>query len=401
MTGKTLMILGAGHFMVPAIKTAKEMGLKVLVIDRNPHAEGFRFTDFCENVDITDIDGSIRIAKKYNIDGIIPLNDYGVKTASMVAESRGLVSIKPEIADIAVNKRLMREVWTKKGVPCPKFRISETFNHARDAAEEIGFPVILKPTDSMGGSRGVIKINNIKELEKTFNFSKEYSRSGWILVEEYVTGDECSVESITHKGKTYVLAISDKTKFPPPYRVDKSVTYPTKHSKNVQDKIKKIAENAVHAIGIDVGPSHLELSVTKDGIKLFEIGARTGAGGLIPAVQVPIVYGINMMKETIRIALDEAPEITKEERLYGSDLRFLSPDPGKVKRITGLEEAMNLEGVVVGKCFVKPGDIVNPIRSGTDRPGYLVTRGDNRDDAIQIADSAEKLINIETQEEDA
>lgn len=394
---KTLMILGAGHFMVPAIKTAREMGLRILVTDRNPNAEGFKFADFCEHIDITDIDGSIKIAKKYNIDGIIPLNDYGVKTASMVAESLGLVSINPEIADIATDKQLMREVWTGKGVPCPKFRISRTFEHAENAAEEIGFPVILKPTDSMGGSRGVIRINDVEELKKAFDFSKEYSRSGWILVEEYVTGDECSVESITHMGRTYVLAISDKTKFPPPYRVDKSVTYPTRHSVNVQSRIEKTAENAINALGIDMGPTHLELSVTEDEIKLFEIGARTGAGGLIPAIQVPIVYGINMMKETIRIALGESPRIKREKRLYGSDLRFLSPRPGKVRKITGLEEAMKLEGVVIGACFVKPGDTVNPIRSGTDRPGYLVTRGDDRDDAIQIADTAENLIKIETQ----
>jgi len=399
MTGKkTLMILGAGHFMVPAIKTAKEMGLKVLVTDRNPEAEGFNFADFHEVVDITDIENSIKVAKKYEIDGAIPLNDYGVKTASMIAESLGLIGIKPEVADKAVDKRLMRETWAKAGVPCPDFRILKTFEEAKNAAEEIGFPVIAKPPDSMGGSRGVFKINNMEELKRAFDFAKEYSKSGWILIEEYVDGAECSVESITYKGKTHVLAISDKTKLPPPYRVDKSVTYPTKHPIEVQKEIEKVTKEAIDAIGIDMSASHLELSVTDKGIKTFEVGARTGGGGIIPAIQVPIVYGVNMMKETIKIALGEKPVVNKENKLHGSVLRFITPKPGKVRKITGLVEAMKLKGVVAGASFVKPGDSVSPIRSGTDRPGYLVTEGENREDAIKIADIAESLIKIETEE---
>lgn len=394
---KTLMILGAGHFMVPALKTAKEMGLKVLVTDRNPDAEGFDFADFHEVADITDVENSIKAAKKYNIDGVIPLNDYGLKTASMIAESLGLIGIKPEVADRAVDKRLMREAWANAGVPCPEFRILKIFEEAKDAVEEIGFPVIAKPPDSMGGSRGVLKINDREELKRAFDFAKEYSMSGWILIEEYVTGDECSVESITYNGKTQVLGISDKTKLPPPYRVDKSVTYPTKHPIAIQKEIEEITKKAIDAIGIDMSASHLELSVTDKGIKLFEIGARTGGGGVIPAIQIPVTYGVNMMKETIKIALGERPDVSKGNKLCGSVFRFITPKPGKVKSVSGVEEALNLEGVVAGACFVKPGDTVNPIKSGTDRPGYLVTKGENREDAIRIADRAEGLIKIETE----
>jgi len=396
-SNKTLMVLGVGRFMVPAIKAAKEMGLKVLVTDRDPDAEGFNFADFHEVVDITDVENSINVAKKYDINGVIPLNDYGIKTASMIADSLGLIGIKPEVVDKAVDKRLMRGTWARAGVPCPEFRIVKIFEEAKDAVEEIGFPVIAKPPDSMGGSRGVFKINAMEELKKAFDFAKEYSRSGWILIEKYVYGDECSVEAITYKGKTHVLAISDKTKLPPPYRVDKSVTYPTKHSVEVQKEIEKITKNAIDAIGIDMCASHLELSVTDKGIKLFEIGARTGGGGVIPAIQVPIVYGINMMKETIKIALGEEPIVNKGNKLRGSVFRFITPKPGKVKRVSGVDEALKLEGVVAGACFVKQGDTVNLIRSGTDRSGYLVTKGKNREDAIRLADRAESLIKIETE----
>ena len=92
------------------------------------------------------------------------------------------------------------------------------------------------------------------------------------------------------------------------------------------------------------------------------------------------------------------PVVNKENKLHGSVLRFITPKPGKVKKVSGMEEVLKLEGVVTGACFIKPGDVVNPIQSGTDRPGYLVTRGVNREDAIKIADIAESLIKIETEE---
>lgn len=396
MTGKTLMILGAGNFMVPAIITAKEMGLKVLVTDKNPEAVGFKYADFFETIDITDCEKSIEIAKKYDIDGVVPLSDYGVKTASLISKSLALAGINPDVAEIATDKRLMRKTWGKAGVPCPKFRIIIDFEEARNATDEIGLPVIVKPSDGMGGSRGIMKVKNMSELKNAFDSAKYYSNSGWLLIEEYVFGNECSVESITYKGETNVLAISDKTKLPPPYRVDKSVTYPTEHSIEIQKEIITITKDAIDAIGIVMSASHLELSITDNGIKLFEIGARTGGGGIIPAIQIPHVYGINMMKETIKIALGEKPVINKRSELYGSELRFLTPKPGKVKKITGLEEAIKLEGIVAMECFVSSGDIVDPIKSGSDRSGYLVTKGKNREDAVKIADIAEKLINIET-----
>lgn len=392
---KKILILGAGQFMIPAIKIAKEMGLTVVVSDRNENAEGFYYSDYHATVDITDIEGTLNVAKKYNIDGILPLNDFGVKTAAVIADELSLTGISPDTANLCTDKRLMRKTWEKSGVPCPKFKIVKNYSEAKKTADEIGFPVITKPPDTMGGSRGVVKINNSKELKEAFEFATSFTKQDSILLEEYVFGDECSVESVVYNSDIHVIAISDKTKLPPPYRVDKSVTYPTKHSQKMQNEIKNVTKDAISSLGITNGATHLELSVTDKGIRLFEIGARTGGGGIIAGIQVPIVYGVNMMRETIRIALGEPPEIIFSEKLRGSDFRFLTPKPGTLKRISGVKKALSLENVVTGACFVKPGDIVREVRSGNDRSGYVVTRGESRDQAVSIADKVEGLIRYE------
>ena len=390
------MILGAGHFMIPAIKTANDMDLCVIVTDGNTNAEGFKHAHYHESVDFSNIEKILGVAKKYTIDGIIPLNDYGVKTAAVIAEEMGLCGITPETAELCINKRLMREKWGKSGLPCPKFKAVHDFHESEKVAEEFGYPIITKPPDTMGGSRGVIKIDTKDELKKAFNYAISFTRQNFILIEEYVTGYECSVESISYEGKINVLAISDKTKLPPPYRVDKSVTFPTKHSTEIQEEIQSIAKKAISSLGIKNGASHLELSITENGVRLFEIGARTGGGGIIAAIQVPIVYGVNMMREAIRIALGEPPDFVFNKTLNGSDFRFLTPSPGVVKSVSGVEKALSLKNVVTGACFVNSGDLVHSIQSGSDRSGYIVTRGATRDDAIRIADMAENLIKIET-----
>ena len=381
--------------MIPAIKTAKEMGLKVIVSDRDVNAEGFYHADYHETVDITDIEGTLNVAKKYQIDAVLPLNDYGVKTAAVIAEDLSLTGISPDTANLCIDKRLMRKTWEKSGVPCPKFKIVKNYSEARSTADEIGFPVITKPPDTMGGSRGVVKINNSEELKEAFEFASSYTKQESILLEEYVFGDECSVESVVHKNDIHVIAISDKTKLPPPYRVDKSVTFPTKQSQINQKEIKEITKDAISSLGITNGATHLELSVTDKGIRLFEIGARTGGGGIIAGIQVPIVYGVNMMRETIYIALGEAPEIIFNEKLRGSDFRFLTPNPGTLKRVSGVKKALSLKNVVTGACFVKPGDTIREVRSGNDRSGYVVTQGENRDQALSVADKVEGLIRYE------
>ena len=73
---KLVHILGAGRWQVPTIKMAKELDVKVLVTDRDPLAEGFRFADFYETVDITDQEGTLKVSKRYRIDGILPVSDY-------------------------------------------------------------------------------------------------------------------------------------------------------------------------------------------------------------------------------------------------------------------------------------------------------------------------------------
>lgn len=173
---KTIMFIGAGKYQLPGIEKAKDLGLKVVAIDRDPNAAGLKAADGPIVLDIKDIEGSIRVAKENNIDGVLTIaSDIAIPTIAAVANELGLPGISPEVAKIATNKALMREKFVEYDVPSPRFRNVRTLDEAREAAEEIGFPVVIKPIDN-AGSRGVTKVDNMKDVKKAYLSSKEFSR---------------------------------------------------------------------------------------------------------------------------------------------------------------------------------------------------------------------------------
>lgn len=390
------MILGASRYCVRSILAARELGCEVLATDRNPGAEGFRYADLSEAVDISDLEGTVAAARRHRVDGVVPLNDFGVVTAAAVARELGLVGISPEAAEQATSKAWMRRRWEEAGVPSARFRVVRTLAEARAAAEELGtWPLILKPADSRGGgSRGVSKVDGEAGLEGALRFAQSFYEDKTVVVEEFLEGVEHSVETITYGGETHVLAVSDKVKTPPPYRVDKSVIYPTAVTGEGLAEVRRVAREAVRAMGITVGPAHVEMCTTAAGPRLFELGARCGGGGT-PDPIVPFVTGIEMFKEAVRIALGEAPSRLTPLRARGCVYRFLTPEPGVVKGVRGLEEVRGWENILDCGVLVGEGDEVRRVESGGDRAGFVIAGGETREEAVALADAAERAISFE------
>jgi biotin carboxylase len=393
---KRLMILGASRYYIRSIIVARELGYEIVVTDRNPESEGFRYADHHEVVDIADIDRSIEVARKYKIDGVIAVHDFGVRTAASVAEGLGLVGISPQVAAWATNKASMRRRWEEAGVPSAKFRVVDTIEEAYRAVEELDmWPLVVKPADSRGGgSRGVSKVKNRSQLKDAVEFAQSFYESETVVIEEFLEGIEHSVETITYGGETYILAVSDKRKTPPPYRVDKSVIYPTLMTDKALERIHESVKAAVRSLGVDVGPAHVELCTTRDGPRLFELGARCGGGGT-PDPIVPFLTGVEMFKEVVRIAQGEKPQNLAPLYMKGCVYLFLTPRAGIVRGIKGLEKVRAWENILDCEVLVKAGDEVYEVRSGGDRAGFIIAGGETRQNAIALADRAERSIHFE------
>lgn len=391
------MILGASILQLPAIKIAKRMGLDVIVADMNPHAIGFKEQDINKLIiSTTDTPKVLIAAKKYKIDGIMTLaSDVPMPTVAAVCQELDLPGVSPQTALNATNKAEMRKCFKKYGAPIPDFYVVRTINEFIQAAKNFSDTFIVKPADN-SGNRGIKLIkatDNIAELTKAFEYSSQYTRDGRILLEEYMDGDEFSVETISVNGDCHVIQITDKITSGAPYFVELGHTQPSRYDADTQAQIAKAAHAGIKALGIDNGPSHAEIKLTSNGAKIVEIGARLG-GDCITSHLVPLSTGVNMIESCIHIALGETPDLSpKFDR--GAAIRFLMPAPGILRAIHGAETVRKIPGIIEVGFMKEIGDTIPEMRNGIDRVGYVIAQQQTREAAVSLCENAAKMIRFD------
>lgn len=397
---KKLMILGASVLQIPAIVEAKKMGLYVIAVDMNPNAEGFSYADKKIVVSTTDTEKVLEEARKNKIDGIITIaSDRPMTTVAKVAKELDLIGIDEKTAINATNKSKMRDALKAYGVPIPMYFSVENYEQYIKAIESLRnkkYKCIVKPADN-SGSRGIRLVENydIDQLKKIYDYCKKNSNSGKLVVEEYMQGPEVSVETISKDGTCNVIQITDKLTTGAPYFVEMGHNQPSQLPIDIIEKIKKVSIDANKAVGIENGPSHTEIKVTKDGPKIVELGARLG-GDNITTHLVPYSTGINMVEASIKIALGEEIDITKKIDM-ASAARYKKCDIGKISEISGIDEAREVSGIKDIKIVHKVGDYSNVIKSSNDRVCYAISQENSVEKAIESCEKALGKIKVSVQ----
>ena len=114
---KKIMILGAGTYQVPLIKTAKRMGLYTIVVSIPGNYQGFALADAVYELDTRDKEEILKAAKKEQIDAICTSGtDVAVATIGYVCEKMGLSGIPQKAAAVLTDKALMKEAFLKGNV---------------------------------------------------------------------------------------------------------------------------------------------------------------------------------------------------------------------------------------------------------------------------------------------
>lgn len=393
---KKLMILGASILQLPAIEKAKEMGLEVIAVDMNPEAVGFDVPGVVKEViSTTDIPAVVEAAKRYQIDGIMTLaTDMPMRAVAAVANEMNLVGIDVDTALKATNKAEMRLALQKGDVPIPQFYKVTNEEEYMEAVKHFTVPFIVKPADS-SGSRGIFEVIDIKNqnlIKEAYNYCRPFSRVGDIVVEEYMSGPEVSVETLSVDGVCNVIQITDKLTTGAPHYVEMGHSQPTRHSKEIADRIAEVAKMANRAIGIKNGPSHTEIIVTREGPKIVELGARLG-GDNITTHLVPLSTGVNMVECCIKIALGEKPDI-EQKWCKGAAIRYFQQQAGQVKSIDGLEAAEDMPGVKQISIVHGVGQDVTDITSSGARMGFVISQDENAEKAIVDCERALEMITV-------
>lgn len=394
---KKLLFLGANRYFQKSIEALSAYGYKVLVIDRNPESPGFKSADKFAVIDITDENGAYQFALANSVDGIIAVNDFGVRTAAYVSNKMGLPGLSYETAIMATDKALMRKKWSEDGVPVPRFFVTHSVEEANAKLKDLEFPIIVKPANSCGGgSRGVKVALTREEFENAFNFAQSFYTDKRVVVEECIMGTEHSIETAVVNGEIHILAVSQKEKTPYPYRVDRKVIYPAVLSKENSVKLKETVEKAIKSIGIDAGVVHVELAFTENGPILFEVGARCG-GGATPQI-VEEYTGIQQLRVATKLAIGEPIDSSELTPRYSKGAVyhfFIFPEStSKIKEVKGRADMQKIKEIIDMEIFVKPGDVIGQVRTTSDRQGFAVIVAEDLNKALEISKTLDMKVAI-------
>lgn len=387
---KTIMILGGFASEVPVIKRAKEMGHNVVVVDRSDHVPGFEVEGIiAEHESIADKDKMLELAQKHHIDGILSSVDAGVRPAAYVAKVMGLPGISEEAAVMGTDKVAMRIRCKECGLPVPEFYIIKSKQDYMEAISKFPVRCVVKAADS-SGSRGIYLLKDLKDtadVEYAFDYCKEFSSTGELLLEEFMEGPEICVETLSSDGICYPIQITDQLAKHPPYFTDSGYSQPSFLAPEMQELIRKIAIDTNMALENYQGSSCTELIVTRDGPKIVEVGVRL-AGDFMTTGLVPLSTGVDMPGNVVKIALGEPIDVEPKYH-KGSCIRyFMKERVGVIKEVKGISEAEKMPGVISVGILKDVGEEAKPLRKSSDRLGYVITQGENADQAIKFAENA-------------
>lgn len=367
---KKLAIIGASYLQMPLVKKAKEMGLETICFAWEDGAVCKDIADQFYPISIIDKDAILQKCQEIGIDGITTIaSDTAVVTVNYVASSMGLISNPVEYSETTTNKYLMRQCFMENEVPSPKFALVDQRNQYN--IKGFKFPLIVKPTDR-SGSRGVEKVLDPVQLEEAILRAQKESFEHKAIVEDFVTGREISVESISYKDKHHVLQITDKVTTGAPFFVELEHHQPSSLPDNIKAQVKGIVLRALDALHIQYGASHSELKITEDGdIRVIEIGARMG-GDFIGSDLVRLSTGYDFLKGVVEVALGDFHEPIISEHNH-SGVYFLSKETERLIPI--IVKWHNYPEIV--EAEVTDPQLRNIECSG-DRSGYLIYKANSK-----------------------
>lgn len=365
---KKIAIIGASYLQTPLVVKAKAMGVETHCFAWEDGAVCKDIADFFYPISILEKEDILSICKQIKIDGITTIaSDAAVPTVCFVAEKMGLIGNPLNDVLVTTDKYQMRKRFTEFFVSSPKFVIGDDDY----SVSGFQFPVIVKPTDR-SGSRGVLRVDTPEDLRSAVGRAKAESFTSRAIIEEYVSGSEVSVESISWKGEHYILAITDKVTTGEPYFVELEHHQPSYLSSDIQQKIKDETIKALTALNIKYGASHSEFKITETGdVFVIEIGARMG-GDFIGSHLVKLSTGYDFVKAVVDIALGsfEVPIINNQN---SSGVYFLCKE---TERLLPVFESSELYKEIVELKITDP--VLHNIQCSSDRSGYLIYQSNNR-----------------------
>lgn len=389
LTGKKLLVISSDSNDLVFVQAAREMGVYVVCCDRYADwniSPAKKAADEAWNIDYNDTETIAAKCREAGIDGVIA--GYGedrVTAASRISRAIGApFYATEEQIDITRNKRVFKDLCKANGVPVP-----EDFCFSLPLSEKdkssIRYPVIVKPADN-GGRKGISVCEGPETLDAAIAYAQSQSKTGGIVIEEYVRGTELSAVYTMVNGEISLSCLNDKYTSEDQggtSRLCDLVLTPSRYYQQYLETVDKGIRALLQAIGARNGVANFQLIAGAQGIRAFEMGYRVNGNDDFKVIRKN--NGIDFLKMLISYSLtgDMGDSLEKDNPCFPVYNGTLS---------------MYLHGGTVGE--VAYGGLIG--REGIDdicilrQAGVeIVEDGTNRQKALMVkfsADSMEKVV---------
>lgn len=322
-------------------------------------------------------------AKAHPIGAIVATDDDGLLLAATAAETIGLPHNSPASVAKARDKSATRQALADKGLRVPRFVRVPVDGDPAKLADQVPYPCVVKPL-SLSASRGVIRADNPDAFVEAFARVRKILTATegslaapdarrWILVEEYLDGEEVALEGLLDDGDLRVFALYDKPDpLTGPFFEESIYVTPSRKEAGVQRKAVGMVREAAAALGLTRGPVHAELRLDAKGPWLLEIAPRT-IGGLCART---LRFAGGKTLEEVVLARALGLPVPSYEREPGATGVMMIPIPsaGIFRGVRGAAAARDVEHIDELMIVVPPGERVVPLPEGDRYLGFIFAR---------------------------
>ncbi|MFE9423995.1 ATP-grasp domain-containing protein [Kitasatospora sp. NPDC006697] len=331
---------------------------------------------------------------------VLPGFEHYVPLAAAAAAELGLPGLSAGTARTLRLKHLMREAVAAAGLPQPRYAVVAAESELAAALALVGFPCVVKPVDQ-SGSLNVRRADDPEQALAAFRAVHDYGtgylgRRGLplVLVEEYISGPEFSVEGFVEDGRAQVLAVTEKLLGPEPWFVETGHLLPARLGEADRRETEQYALEVVAALGLQLGPFHLELRRSAAGPRLMELGARL-PGDRIPDL-LRLAGGGDLYELALRChaGLPVARPVARPTAQAG--IRYLlRPELTSYQNLLVEPEVTADPRVREVGALIEPGRPIPPPGSSAARLGYVLAAAADHPSTVEALDLAERGLRFE------
>ncbi len=347
------------------VNSIHNAGYKALLLDKECPSDIEKEVDLffsCNNADEKEVLTYVSQFKE-NIALCLSWTDTYVTLASKISSILDIPGIPLDTVDNVRNKYKMREVISSDFPElCPKYKLVSSEEDLKQGLQVLSFPLILKPTGA-SGSKGIFLIHDEKQAYSAFKelsyladnapdrwFYTRYGRE--FILEEYIEGEEFSVEGYIVNGTPFFAGITDK-KVTKDWSIEYHHVFPSIQSSAIQQSIHESCIKALSALKINNCPFHIEARIHNNKIKFIEIAGRIG-GGLISTHLIAHATEKDWVSIILKSLIEQKHQDEKLEYKQACGIRFiLAPYGGEFKEVSFAHTQKWEENIILKTIIAK------------------------------------------------